>query len=144
MIERDRRKFDVVVNGHPFKGLFKNRAAYEVVRVAVLELGIHPQDILDSTSEGRRPGRRARPILQRLPGELTSDEVRRVLLGRAETLHKRYYIEPQELLRVGSETWIFTTGWSGAEVEGFFAELSARFPGITISYQESQAARSPT
>lgn len=115
----DRRKFDIEVNGRPFKSQYKNRAAFEVTREAVTGLGIHPQDILDSTHEGTRRGRKSRPILRSFSGNLGVDEVDSQLRTLGETHFRRYYHHEYDLLHVGGQTWVFMNQWSGSEVEQF-------------------------
>lgn len=131
---RDMRRFDVRIHGHEFSALPKNRAAFEVVRVAISDFAAAPTAILNQTTEGRRrPPNRA--ILLRLPGRPDGDSVMEQLSALARTNPRRYYTNDSDLFHVGGDTWVFTNQWSGSEVEVFIAELNNEIPDLQVEYE---------
>lgn len=125
---RDTRRFDLTVAGRRYLRLPKRRLAYEAMRAVVVDRGVSPVTILEQTVDGRRRGER---LFIRFPGRLNSDEAREALVGARKDA-TRFYIDDEDLLRVGDDTWIFTKMW-GEETEEFIRDLQLLVPDLPIT-----------
>ena len=133
---RDTRRFDLTLAGRSYQRLPKRRLAYEVVRAALMDFGVSPEQILDQTREGRRRGRR---MLIKLGEQLSEDQALEAFMETGREA-RRFYLDNADLFQVHSATWVFTNQW-GEQTEEFVSEVARLAPNMNITVDPADEER---
>lgn len=131
---RDFSKFNISVNGNPFKQMNKRWMMYQIIR-GIIESGAKPTEIQSVVNNKTEVSKK---LFEIFDGELEKEELHELIMaedsGGKHPRTKRFFCEDGEFFHCDGETYVLTNQW-GKYCVDMAQAFKENFPDADIELQ---------